>query len=191
MYLGKIVEIGTEDEIYERPTHPYTQALLSAVPVPDPTQRDNEGDHPAHRRRAEPGRSALGLPVPDPLLEGAGHLRRARSPLLEIGAAADHPSACHFAEEREIVVTHEAGAVCATGPRLSIDGRGRALRAIYRAGMHIQPDRAAFDIEQYERRVREGPCFIRAFVAGDPDHRHHVVDEDERLPEPVSDPAVD
>ena len=42
MYLGKIVEIGNDQQIYQNPTHPYTQALLSAVPVPDPTQRENK-----------------------------------------------------------------------------------------------------------------------------------------------------
>ena len=52
MYLGKVVEKGTRDEIYNNPTHPYTQALLSAVPTPDPTKREDkrrillEGDVP-------------------------------------------------------------------------------------------------------------------------------------------------
>jgi oligopeptide/dipeptide ABC transporter ATP-binding protein len=53
MYLGHIVEIGPRQGVYEKPQHPYTAALLSAVPVPDVTRRDNrerirlQGDPPS------------------------------------------------------------------------------------------------------------------------------------------------
>jgi ABC-type oligopeptide transport system, ATPase component len=42
MYLGKMVELGPADDLYNSPQHPYTQALLSAVPVPDPNISKNK-----------------------------------------------------------------------------------------------------------------------------------------------------
>ncbi|WP_412076833.1 ABC transporter ATP-binding protein [Streptomyces xanthophaeus] len=107
MYLGRIVEIGTDAQIYEHPTHPYTQALLSAVPVPDPQAR-------AHRERI-----ILTGDVPSPADPPSGCPFRTRCwkaearcaaevPLLAVPAVfpsgpAAHPSACHFAAEKQVV----------------------------------------------------------------------------------------
>ncbi len=67
MYLGRLVEVGAADDVFDRPTHPYTQALLSAVPIPDPVPERQRDPDPGPRRPAQPGRPALGLPVPVPL----------------------------------------------------------------------------------------------------------------------------
>jgi histidine triad (HIT) family protein/ATP adenylyltransferase len=45
--------------------------------------------------------------------------------------------------------------------------------------MGNQPAKVAFDVERYARRVRKGPCFVCAFIAGDPDYRHHLVYEND------------
>jgi oligopeptide transport system ATP-binding protein len=101
MYLGKVVEVGTEEQIYEHPMHPYTQALLSAVPVPDPTLR-------GHRQVIR-----LEGDVPSPVNPPSGCRFRTRCWKAEEICAAEepelksrsggHPSACHFAEERSVV----------------------------------------------------------------------------------------
>ncbi|MGW3497892.1 ABC transporter ATP-binding protein [Streptomyces sp. NPDC001020] len=104
MYLGRIVETGSDAEIYEHPTHPYTQALLSAVPVPDPGARERRqriilsGDVPSpthipsgcrFRTRCWKARERCAREVP--LLAVPEVFRPATGP-------AAHDSACHFAE---------------------------------------------------------------------------------------------
>jgi oligopeptide transport system ATP-binding protein len=113
MYLGKIVEIGTRRELYEEPVHPYTQALLSAVPVPDPRKERArrrivlQGDPPSpanppsacrfrtrcwHKQRLE----ERGIDT---------SICEEQEPLLEIRSSSGvlHPAACHFAEVEEVV----------------------------------------------------------------------------------------
>ncbi|SDB80044.1 oligopeptide transport system ATP-binding protein [Raineyella antarctica] len=104
MYLGKIVEIGDEHQIYERSTHPYTQSLLSAVPVPDPSAR------------ASKHQIMLTGDVPSPANPPSGCRFHTRCPLVQAhpdfmprcsteeppldprpDGGSEHLSACHFA----------------------------------------------------------------------------------------------
>jgi oligopeptide transport system ATP-binding protein len=95
MYLGKVVETGPVEEVYTQPAHPYTQALLSAIPDPDPSRRG--------RRRPV----ALDGEIPSPVAAPSGCRFRGRcwkaadrcaeeEPILNSSETAAHPAACHF-----------------------------------------------------------------------------------------------
>jgi len=99
MYLGKVVEIADRADLYSTPRHPYTVALMSAVPVPDPTRRD----------RAQRERVLLTGDVPSPINPPSGCRFRTRCwkaqdicateepPLVtRLDDPASHLTACHF-----------------------------------------------------------------------------------------------
>ncbi|HEU5027322.1 MAG TPA: ABC transporter ATP-binding protein [Spirillospora sp.] len=101
MYMGRFVEIGTAEELYTQPTHPYTQALLSASPgLTDTADFDDEQDQDGAAKEA-----------PSPLAVAGGCPYRARCPKAQDVCATDvpeltvrpasrngtHLSACHFA----------------------------------------------------------------------------------------------
>jgi len=97
MYVGKLVELAPTDELYRHPQHPYTEALLSAVPIADPRLRDKSR------------RIVLQGDVPDPANAPSGCSFHPRCPYAQERCKVEEPSlreirpghyaACHFSEE--------------------------------------------------------------------------------------------
>jgi oligopeptide/dipeptide ABC transporter ATP-binding protein len=102
MYLGRIVEIGPKQAIYRAPHHPYTQALLSAAPEPDPDRRSRRiilgGDVPAPTEARTGCAFASRCPIVQPIC------RTEPPPLDPVAGMPDHFAACHFAKPNPIPV---------------------------------------------------------------------------------------
>lgn len=99
MYVGKIVELSRTEELYLRPKHPYTEALLSAVPKPDP--RLEERQIILSGEVANPADPPSGCSF-HPRCQYAEERCRQETPLLE-EVEPGHFAACHFARELELV----------------------------------------------------------------------------------------
>ncbi len=100
MYLGRIVEMGLRDALYDNPLHPYTQALISAIPIPDPVQEAKrqpiilEGDVP------NPANPPAGCRFHPRCRFATDICRQDDPPLRHVGPAdAAHQVACHHAEK--------------------------------------------------------------------------------------------
>ena len=111
MYLGRIVEMGETEAIFANPAHPYTRALLSAIPVPDPSKR-------RERVTAVDDEIPSPINVPKgcafhprcPLYELLGKPERCRAELPElvpIAPGSDHLARCHYhAETPKLTAAH-------------------------------------------------------------------------------------
>ena len=108
MYLGKIVEIGDVDEVYNSPVHPYTQALMSAIPIPDPqTERTRErimlyGDLPSPADPPSGCKFRTRCPLYAALPEADRVKCREEVPALR-DFGVDHRAACHYGEARQLI----------------------------------------------------------------------------------------
>jgi peptide/nickel transport system ATP-binding protein len=120
MYLGKICEVAQPDALYAAPAHPYTAALLSAIPVPDPSVTPKE-------------RAGVGGEIPSPLAPPSGCRFRTRCPLADERCANEEPQvreirpdhfvACHYPlAEGESLPVRESVPVGAELPGLT-DGQ--------------------------------------------------------------------
>ncbi|MFH0880381.1 MAG: ABC transporter ATP-binding protein, partial [Lentisphaerota bacterium] len=100
MYLGSVMEVGTADDVYHNPVHPYTQALLTAVPLPNP-------------RLVRKRRFVLKGDVPSPMMKPSGCGFRTRCPIARPECADSVPQlidlengrqvACHFIDEARMM----------------------------------------------------------------------------------------
>ncbi|MCR0265733.1 dipeptide ABC transporter ATP-binding protein [[Clostridium] innocuum] len=95
MYLGNLVEIGDSDDVYHRPLHPYTQALLSAVPIPDP------------RVAREKKRIVLEGELPSPLDTPSGCVFRTRCPNATERCAKEKPGMVNVGKRRVACFLYE------------------------------------------------------------------------------------
>lgn len=113
MYLGSIVEMGQVDEVYSAPVHPYTQALLSAIPIPDPnTERSRQrivlsGDLPSPADPPSGCKFRTRCFKYAALGEGDKVRCREEVPAL-LSYADDHVAACHFGDRAEALAVGEA-----------------------------------------------------------------------------------
>jgi peptide/nickel transport system ATP-binding protein len=113
MYVGQLVELAPTAAIFDRPRHPYTAALMQAVPVPDP--RVPSGDVALRGEVASPADPPSGCYFHPRCPYAADACRRDAPPLREV--APGHFARCHFADELTLRPAIEAEAPAPLAPR--------------------------------------------------------------------------
>ncbi len=114
MYLGKFVEVGSEQQIYGDPRHPYTQALLSAVPVPDPAKKHERRQIILHGDPPSPANPPSGCHFRTRCWKAQQVCADVEPPLSEMGPG--HGAACHFPERLSELSGHLEVRDAGSGP---------------------------------------------------------------------------